>query len=115
MHFTTYTKLHQLSFSGAETVTETPTYEQPLPGALSDRSPEYTKMTTKSRGETHKTLAKVESDYLELSTGVVGSPDYQRPLPAPPVKTTPTYAALTKGPSSPNTAEGEPDYIDVTE
>ena len=68
MHFTTYTKLHQLLFLGAET--ETPTYEQPLPGVLTDASSDYTLMTKpgsdkvqrRMAGDSHKTLPKVDSD-----------------------------------------------------
>ena len=61
-------------------------------------------------GDTHKTLAKVDSDYTEI----VDSPDYQHPIPAVPVKITPTHA-VTGHKDSPNTAEDEPDYVVVDE
>ena len=124
MHFNKYIKVHQLSFSDTETENQShPTYELPTPVVLPDAGPDYTLMTRpgsdkvqrRLAGDAHKTLAKVDSDYMEPSTGVVDSPDYQRPVPAPPVKVTPTYAALTKSQSSPNTAEGEPDYVVVDE
>ena len=124
MDFTTYITLHQLSFSDTETENQRQsTYEQTTPVVLSDAGPDYTLMTgpgsdkvqRRLAGDAHKTLAKVDSDYLEPSTGVVDNPDYQRPVPAVPVKNTPTYAALTERQSSPNTAEGEPDYVVVDE
>ena len=127
MCFIIYIKLHRLLFPATDTenpaLQRQPTYEQSTPVVLPDAGPDYTLMTRpgsdkvqrRLAGEAHKTLAKVDSDYLEPSTGVVDSPDYQRPVPAPPVKITPTYAALTKGQSSSNTAEGEPDYVVVDE
>ena len=124
MHFSKYITLHQLLFPDTETENQShPTYELTTPVVLSDAGPDYTLMTRpgsdkvqrRLAGDAHKTLAKVDSDYLEPSTGVMGSPDYQRPVPAPPVKITPTYAALTKGQSSSNTAESEPDYVEVDE
>ena len=99
-----------------------PTHGQSRPAALSDVGPD-TLMTRTARANSqgrlaagsHNTSVGDDPEYVNVSSQVVDSPDYQRSVSGVPVKETPTYTALTKRDGSPHTAEGDPDYAVITE
>ena len=97
---------YKLSFLGKRTdnpATELqPAYDRPMAVVPSDAGPDYTLLTRPGSDKVQRRLAGqiqkkfVDSDYLEPTGASASSPDCQRPVPAVPVITTPTYIDLIK-------------------
>ena len=93
-----------------------PTHGRSRPAALSDVGSD-TLMTSQGHlaAGSYNTPVGVDPEYVNVSSLVVDTPDYQRSVSGVLIKETPTYTALTKRDGSLNTAEGDPDYAAITE
>ena len=65
------------------------------------------------RLDARKKVDEANSDYLEPSSGMGDSPDYQRIGPAVPAPITSTYTGLTTSPRRANTVDPDPDYFEI--